>query len=468
MKLEPFSNVLDQQVLELTHGEGLPNALSLGIETLICMNLIEQVQLGANDSPSMGVLSKDSIVRESIELGIPDEVDIERGLEVLVERGYLKLISEEAFELLPPFNEASEILRRIFPSMHGINLLAYLVQTLEEVRSGRKGLSQAVSQFRDTLKIHSATSPREPDSEEPLKKKPSPDLLKELKERARRKAQQAKDSSPNLLSQNEEVSAKEVNLFDLFGAEEESEKGPSGPQEQDLPNKAMGFGSTQGSEQSAPQSSSEDEVTIKEEEKSTPSEQEIENEKHEESLTSSLNLEIDPGTLTPEDKQPTQKPNNSLLDDFYTEKSNTQTDPKPDTLESPFDEKAIEEKVKQFAQELARLCPLCGKGRVQERLTASGKKYYQCDQKVCQFISWGKPLPLPCPICNNPFLVEVESSSAPTKVKCPRATCGYEGEPPNQSLSKKPSPAQPGFQPGPKVLAKVRKRRVRRRVLRKR
>ncbi|MDH3885757.1 MAG: hypothetical protein OET63_16155, partial [Desulfobacterales bacterium] len=57
--------------------------------------------------------------------------------------------------------------------------------------------------------------------------------------------------------------------------------------------------------------------------------------------------------------------------------------------------------------------------------TATGKSYYKCSNKECNFISWGKPHHIPCPKCNNPFLIEASNKAGKTILKCPRATCRY-------------------------------------------
>ena len=460
IKLDGFSKALAGKVLELTKEEGLPNDLLLDIETLICLNLIEQLQ--------SETISLESLINEAKELGIPQEVDINHGLEALAEKGYLRAVAEGSFEPLPPLQKAFETLKRIFPSMHGISMLAYLVQTLEEVISGRKELSHAVTQFADTLEIHSRSPSKGPSPRDGAAK-PSADILRELKERAQKRAEGASRSSSNLLSQDEGISAKGFDVFDLFGGEEKDQE-----REPALEAETMPSDEPEHDEQPPPGSLFKDKGDTSL----------IQDEEDQENESAEGAEEVDLEDLEMEGPPPELKPDMEVIEgrhasaettdlhrgeEAFPQENTPPVDAGADTLLEPLpDEEALEERIRRFEQELAQLCPLCGKGRIQERQTASGKKYYQCDQKVCQFISWGKPLSMPCPRCNNPFLVEIESDSGLTIAKCPRATCGYKGDPSGKAPSKSSSAAHPRLPPGPKVLAKAKKRRVRRRVVRKR
>jgi ssDNA-binding Zn-finger/Zn-ribbon topoisomerase 1 len=70
-------------------------------------------------------------------------------------------------------------------------------------------------------------------------------------------------------------------------------------------------------------------------------------------------------------------------------------------------------------------CPICRSGSVQPAVTPKGKTYYACSRAGCNFISWGRPYPYPCPVCGNPFLVEAPIRGQGVGLKCPRATCTF-------------------------------------------
>jgi len=47
-------------------------------------------------------------------------------------------------------------------------------------------------------------------------------------------------------------------------------------------------------------------------------------------------------------------------------------------------------------------CPKCGKGHIVERRSKKGRLFYGCDRyPECDFVSWDKPVPKPCPSCGG-------------------------------------------------------------------
>lgn len=72
-------------------------------------------------------------------------------------------------------------------------------------------------------------------------------------------------------------------------------------------------------------------------------------------------------------------------------------------------------------------CPKCGGDIVEIRpKKRGGKTFYGCaNYPDCDFKSWQKPLPEPCPLCKHPFLVVAGGKKNP-KIVCPRGKeCGY-------------------------------------------
>ncbi len=69
-------------------------------------------------------------------------------------------------------------------------------------------------------------------------------------------------------------------------------------------------------------------------------------------------------------------------------------------------------------------CPTCHQGEVVERRSKKGRKFYGCERyPECDFVSWNKPITIPCPQCNG-VLGEIGRGGA--RVKC--ASCGWQGE----------------------------------------
>jgi DNA topoisomerase I len=73
-------------------------------------------------------------------------------------------------------------------------------------------------------------------------------------------------------------------------------------------------------------------------------------------------------------------------------------------------------------------CPTVGcTGELVQRRTKRGRAFYGCNRYPdCQFTLWSKPVPMPCPECQAPFLVEQGSARKGKFLRCFRQECGYE------------------------------------------
>ena len=70
-------------------------------------------------------------------------------------------------------------------------------------------------------------------------------------------------------------------------------------------------------------------------------------------------------------------------------------------------------------------CPKCGQGMLIEKKSKKGRVFYSCSRyPECDFSTWDKPVPLPCPNCGGLMTVmgRTQNGSAPQKVKC--TVCG--------------------------------------------
>jgi DNA topoisomerase I len=73
-------------------------------------------------------------------------------------------------------------------------------------------------------------------------------------------------------------------------------------------------------------------------------------------------------------------------------------------------------------------CPTAGcTGDLVQRRTKRGRLFYGCNRYPdCQYTLWSKPVPMPCPECQAPFLVEQGSARKGKFLRCLREGCGYE------------------------------------------
>ncbi|TWE08841.1 DNA topoisomerase I [Neobacillus bataviensis] len=81
---------------------------------------------------------------------------------------------------------------------------------------------------------------------------------------------------------------------------------------------------------------------------------------------------------------------------------------------------------KAIVKEIGVTCPTCKEGQIIERKSKKRRLFYGCtNYPNCEFISWDKPLPRPCPKCEG-MLVEKKLKKG-VQVQC--VSCDYKEEP---------------------------------------
>jgi DNA topoisomerase I len=72
---------------------------------------------------------------------------------------------------------------------------------------------------------------------------------------------------------------------------------------------------------------------------------------------------------------------------------------------------------KPIVKDIGVTCPKCAKGSIIERRSKKGRMFYGCNlYPECDFVSWDKPAPIPCPSCGS-LMVE-KRSKAGVKLQC--------------------------------------------------
>lgn len=65
-------------------------------------------------------------------------------------------------------------------------------------------------------------------------------------------------------------------------------------------------------------------------------------------------------------------------------------------------------------------CPKEADGTLVEKRTRKGKMFFACDQyPKCSYALWNRPIPVACPGCGNPFMVEKETKAKGPHYQCP-------------------------------------------------
>jgi hypothetical protein len=444
--------------------------LNLNLATISSLVLLSERESEIEGSPSAPPerYTHNSFFKDLSEIGLDSYDDVKNAIHDMAAKGYVSIDPKGELVAMKPAATMAKLLDQAFPGMPGMNLVAYLVQTMDEVLSGRKDLETAVSQFDQALKMHSAVLKKEaPKPHGPSGRgraarqgkassaQEKADRLSKLL-RARQAARRAKPR-PQPAGDSVVLSAtgsqvEYVEIKEEVGIRKD-ESAETTPQTSEMPSQPVigeddvshAVPGGEVSEQMSP-----------EPQPSPPLPEAAEQEK---GLSTETGLE--------KTEAGTDQAEAASSDEVQTER---ETDVISETPEMDLSDEEIEKRIAVLQEDLAMSCPLCPTGKVQQKDTAKGKSFYVCANQDCIFVSWGKPYHLTCPWCKNPFLVESTDNDGNTMLRCPRATCRYRQKPPWEMtqgveqqaaspLQAPPQPAAPSRKPRRKV---VRRRLVRR------
>jgi ssDNA-binding Zn-finger/Zn-ribbon topoisomerase 1 len=414
----------------------------------------------------------------------------------------------------------ARLIDMVFPKMPGMNLVAYFVQTMDEVTSKRKDLDSAISQFDQALQMQSVSLKKGAKQSEPSNVSVQSAKKKEANIHGLDKAPQNNqklspekelktptifgNKSSDILTDHSRGSSIEpkvlsseaykgkINIRKVdFGTpkvkEVELDKKSSDERdhiEDEKPGTQIKFEGTQPCEDAESTGSDTKMITSSEEPLKTVFDKLIPDED-----TTSTSLVTLDSAFSDEDASHDLKSTEQdkhILDDIKdtslnaalprknieNEKETIEGDPKTPHEKETFsiNNDDIEKRIMAFEEDLALECPLCKRSKVTVEDTTAGKSYYKCSNKECNFISWGKPYHIPCPKCNNPFLIEASNKVGKTILKCPRATCRYFKKPLLDIEDNHQESIESTSQKTSKITSisqKPRKRVVRRRVVRR-
>ena len=366
----------------------------------------------------------------------------------LRQAGYFTITPRGALEATDNTAKVVTILNRAFPRMQGINLAAYIEQTINETTSNRKDLLFALKQFDQTLLLHgtllvktklpSKVQPRTRTSSTiikqaivPLEVETSPPKEKGSpppEEISPQAVQAPPVSAPEPIEQPRTEPSQEPTTAESMPAEillpEEGEK-PSGTLDNDLGLKVE----TTAEDGHGPEAWPDDlQRAFTEALSASPPDAEA--------VATSMETQAppagDPARLTSATQSaegqrrcPACRKPLLLKEDSFGVFWGC----------SGFPGCRYSEAVGETGQALS--CPLCGQG-LSRKQTPTGKSFYVCENQECQFMSWSRPHYLPCGLCDSPYLVE-KTERGRTSLRCPRAGCPY-GQPLPEEIQEAPPP----------------------------
>ena len=458
-----FDQTLGQHIEYLIGTRYGAGALPINLATISCIILLteRENEINSYTSTPSDRYTHATLLNELAEIGLDPDEDLKMNIHNMIKKGYIDVDDNGKFSAKKPTISMAKLLDRFFPKMPGMNFIAYFVQTMDEAQSGRKDLDSAISQFDQMLKMQGVSL---------LKQKFKPKLEKAPRHPVKHRAKLRKTETPHISPSGSKIISSEnlgqVEIRELFaGQDEPTEK----HEEIDKAVKSQEIELSGEAKEEALEPVSDKQDFIKGtvtvgspfEEITPPYEGSIhtsEPVKKEACLSVKLKMEV------PEAKA--FEVGDALLQSET--KYETEIVTEGHSLNRADD--GIEKRIVAFEEDLAMQCPMCKIAKVQAKETATGKTYYKCSNKDCNFISWGKPYHIVCPQCQNPFLVETSNRGGKPILKCPRATCNYWQKLPveiteeiqKKADSKTKEPVKPTV-----TSQKPRRRVVRRRVVRR-
>ena len=407
------------------------------------------------------------LLHELAEIGLGPDEGLEVALQDMIQKGYVGIDDNGRYFAQKPSITMAQLLDAAFPKMPGMNLVAYFVQTIDEAQSGRKDLDSAISQFDQVLQIQGVPLGSQKTQPKPEKAQ-GPPVDRVIKSRKIEKSPTSRPES-RIISSNGASSQFEIRR--LFAEEDEPAEAPqfTPPVETE-------------------ESSTEPEISLE-----TSSQLSSEPVSDKRNLLGEVVSRYTPAeTVLPAPEEPLHIPEPEeretdpriALDIEWEERKSLRKETIFQQMESKHEtgtvseelspetvDDIVEKQIAAFEEGLALQCPLCRNAGVQTQETATGKTYYKCLSKNCNFISWGKPFHLVCPRCRNPFLVETSDRDGNTILKCPRATCRYWQRSPHEGQGEPQAEAALQVHGNTKSTMSSpipRKRVARRRVVRRR
>jgi ssDNA-binding Zn-finger/Zn-ribbon topoisomerase 1 len=475
-------NLFDQTLRQRIEGL-VGTSVGLGTLPLNCANISCLILLTERENeienfdldPSERYTQK-TFLDELAEMGLGSDADLKKALQEIIQKGYTLVDADGRFFPEKPTTSAAHLLDRIFPGMSGMNLVAYLIQTMDEVQSGRKDLDFAITQLDQTLQMKGV----------PLKKeKARPGPRKVLKPPVKRVTSLKKirlprisHSESKILSSSDHSAQKEIKAVRFGEVFSKQDKSPESCPEILEKNKAQKPDMGGVEKRGAPGDQNETEAICVEPKIFSGNLQEMLSRPGAETvdLAGEEDLVLTEDEDKKEDLSKHSETESEQIKSVQPEEALPPSEKEYGTKSIPEEhvpdnaDYIIEKRIAAFEEDLSMQCPICKSGKIQAIETAMGKLYYNCSNKSCNFISWGKPYHLVCPQCNNPFLIETIDRDGKKIIKCPRATCRYRQKSPLEiadeqrekagSTSKEPANKTMNLR---KPLRKVVRRRVVRR-----
>ena len=478
-----FDKILIQHLERLIGSNYLTNEMTLNSSIISCLVLLMERENEINSVSSGASIryTYETLINELEEMDFePDREEMNIVVRDMIENGFIIVDDDKRFSPGKPSAIMVKLLDRAIPGMPGMNLIAYFIQTVNEVISGRKELDTAISQFDQVLTMQGVILDKEqPDSasttvrEQSEDQKPrikNPGIFGRQKVDTRHKASITPLSDPKVLSSAAYEGKLRKLVFGKSFADEDRTNTMSDMDEQrefKRPKDRVKGGEKKASDDIEKENDMQNPV---EEvvDKNIPSDDASHHMETTLQDMKTVRQDNDPLSINNDDESEIDSTvNNVTVSKEAIFDKPDKTSEKGNLIRIDDD---VEKRITAFEEDLALECPICKQSKIQAQETAMGKTFYRCLAENCNFISWGKPYHILCPRCNNPFLLESSDKAGKIILKCPRSTCRYRQKLPWKTSENNKEMTHSVFQGTNRITPvsrKPRKRVKKRRVVRR-
>lgn len=157
-----FEQIFVKHHERLTNSRLSIGGLPLTMENIVCFILFGGRELDIEDiyGDVSERYSMETFMRDAKDAGIETDEVLYKAISDMVAQKFLHLQPDNHFYSYQATRETARQLNRIYPKMQGVNMLAYMGQTIQEVESGRVDLLSALSRFDQTLQKQGVPLPK--------------------------------------------------------------------------------------------------------------------------------------------------------------------------------------------------------------------------------------------------------------------------------------------------------------------
>lgn len=450
--MEKLDFILESNFRKLDQIHVLGKTLTIDMVTVAALHLLteRESELEEEENPKIQRYTRKSFLNDLTEIGLEIDDDLMQKIQKIIDNEFVSIDGEGGYHTQGPAKELVANINKMFPGMPGMNLVAYVIQTLEEILSGRKDLDKGLEYFDKALVsrgrpltfVHLRT-------EKKTEKQKAEERIKRAKEReeSRKASNRLKKIYGEKLAQLRETILREakdpmVVTKRALGSDEIKIKEIS-PQKVKEAQERERLEQERLEQERLEQERAE--LERQREELERLAREKEEQERLEREREEAERLERETREREEAERLRLEQEEKARLEQERLEQERLEQEKESKEL-------SVEEQIAMFQQEQASTCPLCHQGKILQETTESNRTYFKCTNATCKFISWDKPHLFACPQCRNPYLLEFRKPDGTLGLKCPLATCSYMQDGigrPGEAMVAQPGMApMPNAQPG--------------------